>query len=96
MMVACSPRSSPSVTFERRRAHRSAVPVVVDQLYEFLQKLVDEGASLLLVEQYVSRALAAADLICVMTKGSVVFTGPPSEVGDDIFDHYLGAGAGAH
>jgi branched-chain amino acid transport system ATP-binding protein len=71
-------------------------PVVVDQLYEFLQKLVDEGTSLLLVEQYVSRALAAADLICVMTKGSVVFTGPPSEVGDEIFEHYLGAGAGAH
>ena len=71
-------------------------PVVVDQLYEFLQKLVDEGSSLLLVEQYVSRALAAADLICVMTKGSVVFAGPPSEVGDDIFEHYLGAAAGAH
>jgi branched-chain amino acid transport system ATP-binding protein len=71
-------------------------PVIVDQIYEFLATVVKEGTSLLLVEQYVSRALAAADRVMILAKGSVVFEGPPSEVGQDVFDHYLGSAAGAH
>jgi branched-chain amino acid transport system ATP-binding protein len=71
-------------------------PVVVDQIYEFLAGIVRAGASLLLVEQYVSRALAAADSLVILTKGQVVFAGSPDAVGDDVFSHYLGVGAAAH
>lgn len=56
-------------------------PVVIDQIYEFLAKIIQEGASLLLVEQYVNRALAAADRVCVLAKGASRTTAsPPASV----------------
>jgi branched-chain amino acid transport system ATP-binding protein len=66
-------------------------PVVVDRIYEFLKTIVKGGTSLLLVEQYVGRALAVASSVVVMAKGRVAFQGPPSELKDDVFAHYMGA-----
>ena len=34
-------------------------PLVVDNIFQFLEKLANEGVALLLVEQYVSRAARA-------------------------------------
>jgi branched-chain amino acid transport system ATP-binding protein len=46
---------------------------------------------LLLVEQYVGRALALADYVYVLRKGQVEFAGEPGELGDDaILASYLG------
>jgi branched-chain amino acid transport system ATP-binding protein len=77
-------------------ASMGLAPNIIDQIFEFLARIVRTGTSLLLVEQYVSRALAAADTVIVLTKGQVVFDGDPAGVGDDIFEHYLGVAAGAH
>ncbi|MFE4963773.1 ABC transporter ATP-binding protein [Streptomyces sp. NPDC056660] len=65
-------------------------PVVVDQIYEFLARIIREGASLLLVEQYVNRALAAADRVCVLAKGRIAYDGEPTGIREEIFEHYLG------
>ncbi len=48
------------------------------------------------MEQYVNRALALADQVYLLNKGSVVFSGKPDGLGDDLFAHYLGTAAGAH
>jgi len=67
-------------------------PKVVDEIFVFLDRLAAEGASLLLVEQYVTRALAIADFVFLLAKGQVNFVGEPSELaGDDIFTRYAGA-----
>lgn len=69
-------------------------PRVVDEIFEFLQLLRDEGASLLLVEQYVSRALAVADVVYMLTRGEVSFAGEASELDDaDVFAQYIGVSA---
>jgi branched-chain amino acid transport system ATP-binding protein len=66
-------------------------PKVVDEIFEFLATLAAEGASLLLVEQYVTRALGVADYVYVLGKGEVSFVGEPSELdGDDVFRAYTG------
>jgi branched-chain amino acid transport system ATP-binding protein len=67
-------------------------PVIVDEIYAFLRSVVTAGTSLLLVEQYVARALDIADSAVVLTKGRVVFDGPPSDVRDEVFEHYMGTG----
>jgi branched-chain amino acid transport system ATP-binding protein len=77
-------------------ASMGLAPVVVDQIFTFLAGIAASGTALLLVEQYVSRALALASRVCLLSKGGVVFSGTPAEIGDDIFAHYLGAAAGAH
>ena len=69
-------------------------PKGVDEIFEFLGALSAAGASLLLVEQYVQRALAVADYVYVLNKGEVAFVGEPAELdGDDVFRAYTGVGA---
>jgi len=67
-------------------------PIIVDEIFVFLRRLADEGHSLLVVEQYVGKALALADLVYLVVRGRVVFAGDPRELeGSDIAAHYLGA-----
>jgi branched-chain amino acid transport system ATP-binding protein len=67
-------------------------PKVVDEIFAFLDRMAAEGASLLLVEQFVTKALAIADFVFLLAKGQVDFVGEPSELADDdIFTRYAGA-----
>ncbi len=68
-------------------------PKIVDEIFEFLTVLASTGCSLLLVEQYVARALEIADFVYVLKKGRVTFAGEAGEIGSEaIFDDYLGGG----
>ena len=70
-------------------------PKIVDEIFAFLELLRGQGASLLLVEQYVTRALAAADYVYLLNRGEVAFAGEPSELDDaDVFASYVGADVG--
>jgi branched-chain amino acid transport system ATP-binding protein len=67
-------------------------PKIVDEIFVHLRRLAAAGAALLLVEQYVARALELADYVYVMNKGRIEFVGDPIEVGDDtVLASYLGA-----
>lgn len=69
-------------------------PIVVDEIFEFLHRLREQGTSLLLVEQYVSKALEVADHVYVLARGRVTFVGETSEVdGEELAQSYLGASA---
>ena len=66
-------------------------PLVVDEIFEFLRMLAANGASLLLVEQYVTKALALADYVYLLHRGEVAFAGEPGELdGTDLFARYMG------
>ncbi|MFN2536649.1 MAG: ABC transporter ATP-binding protein [Mycobacteriales bacterium] len=66
-------------------------PKVIDEIFEFLQALAAEGVSLLLVEQYVTRALAVSDWVYLLNRGEIAFAGEPAELEDrDIFAEYVG------
>jgi branched-chain amino acid transport system ATP-binding protein len=71
-------------------ASMGLAPVVVDEIFEFLQTLAATGVALLIVEQYVARALALADRVYVLNKGEIVAEGSPAEIGDDAHKLYLG------
>ena len=68
-------------------------PKIVDEIFAFIGLLARSGASLLLVEQYVSRALELADHVYVLSRGRVAFSGAPSELDEEhVLAGYLGAG----
>jgi branched-chain amino acid transport system ATP-binding protein len=54
-------------------------PMVVDTLIERLVELNRTGMSLLLIEQFVHRALGIADRVYMLSKGRVAFEGTPAE-----------------
>jgi branched-chain amino acid transport system ATP-binding protein len=65
-------------------------PLVIDQIFEALERLARTGTALLLVEQYVSRALAMADSVYVLSRGQVSWQGAPSEITEEeIMRRYL-------
>jgi branched-chain amino acid transport system ATP-binding protein len=67
-------------------------PKVVDEIFDFLARLVSTGASLLLVEQYIARALAIADFIFILNQGEIAFAGETHELDHaEIFRTYVGA-----
>jgi branched-chain amino acid transport system ATP-binding protein len=71
-------------------------PIVVDEIFDFVRKLAQEGTSLLIVEQYVNKALDLADVVYLLARGRVVFCGEPGELRDsDIFARYLGSETGS-
>jgi branched-chain amino acid transport system ATP-binding protein len=66
-------------------------PIVVDQLFESLSVLRDTGVTVLVVEQYIHRALALADRAYVLNRGEVTFGGLPSTLSEaEVFEKYLG------
>jgi branched-chain amino acid transport system ATP-binding protein len=66
-------------------------PNIVDEIFLFLESLARGGTSLLLVEQYVTRAMAICDYVYLLNKGSVVFKGEPSEVSaEELHAQYVG------
>lgn len=55
-------------------------PIVVKQLYDALPAIAAKGATILLVEQSVDQALAAADRVYCLLEGRISLTGLPSEL----------------
>jgi branched-chain amino acid transport system ATP-binding protein len=71
-------------------------PLVVDSIFEFLGRIAASGVSLLVVEQYVSRALALAETVYLLSQGSIVFGGPTDDLDEgEIFALYAGEPAPA-
>jgi len=67
-------------------------PVMVELVEGVLRKLKSAGLGILLVEQNLYSALAAADRVCILEAGSVVWVGLPSELinNEEILQKYLG------
>ena len=69
-------------------------PVIVDEILDALKRMREEGRALLLVEQYVERALELADYVYILHKGEVVFVGEPAQCASgEVFHRYLGSAA---
>ncbi|MGP0032700.1 MAG: ABC transporter ATP-binding protein [Acidimicrobiales bacterium] len=67
-------------------------PKIVDEIFDHLRTLRGDGRSLLVVEQYVARALALADYVYILNRGRIRFAGEPAEVQDEtVLETYLGA-----
>jgi branched-chain amino acid transport system ATP-binding protein len=73
-------------------ASQGLAPIIVDTIFEFLAGIARERSSLLIVDQYVTKALAMASHAYVLRRGKIVFSGLPSTLLEgDVFEHYIGA-----
>jgi len=66
-------------------------PLVVDRVYKQLRNLMTGGATIILVEQDLKRALAVADRLICMLEGRVVLQGRASDfTRNQVTDAYFG------
>lgn len=74
-------------------ASQGLAPIVVDAIFEFLKQVAERDAALLIVDQYVTKALGMADYAYVLRQGAIGFAGSPQELlQGDVFEHYVGTG----
>jgi len=66
-------------------------PLIVDQVFAFLRQVTSEGAALLIVDQFVTRALEMATTAYVLRQGEITYSGAADELLDgELFSQYLG------
>jgi len=66
-------------------------PIAVDAVYASFRTVIDEGATILLVEQDLTRALEVADRLLCMLEGRVVLAGARDELTrEQITEAYFG------
>jgi branched-chain amino acid transport system ATP-binding protein len=68
-------------------------PKVVDEIFEMIHNLAATGVALVLVEQYVTRALDLAHNVVLLDRGTVAFDGPAHSLDQTaVLRGYLGVG----
>ena len=65
-------------------------PLVVDTVFEGLERARNTGISVLLIEQFVHRALRMADDCVILSRGRVGWSGRAADAGPEVLDRYLG------
>jgi ABC-type branched-subunit amino acid transport system ATPase component len=70
-------------------------PKMVDLVFEGLERARQAGITVVMIEQYVHRALAFADDCLVLQRGELVWHGPAKAAGNEVLRHYLGAAVAA-
>ena len=67
-------------------------PSLVDDVFEMVQTLVEQGAQVILVEQNVREALRIADHVYILAQGQLQFEGPAHDLldEDELVELYLG------
>jgi branched-chain amino acid transport system ATP-binding protein len=71
-------------------------PLVVSAIFEFIERIASEGVSLLIVEQYINRALALASTVYLLHQGRIVYSGPSAGLDEErVFALYTGETAAA-
>jgi branched-chain amino acid transport system ATP-binding protein len=67
-------------------------PQLVEDTLELIDRLVERGARVILVEQNVRAAMTLADHVYILAEGKVQFEGPPDDLSEEeqIMDLYLG------
>ena len=65
-------------------------PKMVDLVFDGLGRAREAGITVIMIEQYVHRALAFADECLVLQRGSIAWQGPANEAGTEVLRHYIG------
>ena len=70
-------------------------PLVVDFVFENIQRASEAGVTIVLIEQFIHRALGLADQCVILKQGSVAWTGSSDNARQEVLDRYLGESADA-
>jgi ABC-type branched-subunit amino acid transport system ATPase component len=70
-------------------------PLVVEKVFASLRAIRDEGITVILIEQFVHRALELADQCIILANGTIGWQGTPQAAGQEVLDRYLGAAEAA-
>jgi branched-chain amino acid transport system ATP-binding protein len=65
-------------------------PKMADLVFDSVERACKSGITIVLIEQFVHRALGLADQCVILTRGNVAWSGPADRAGQEVLDRYLG------
>ncbi len=65
-------------------------PLVAESVFQGLEEARSSGITIVLIEQFVHRALSMADSCAILTRGRVGWSGSAGDAGQEVIDRYLG------
>jgi branched-chain amino acid transport system ATP-binding protein len=65
-------------------------PIIVEELYEIVAHIAQDGVSILVVEQFARTVLGVADIAAIVLHGTISRIGRPDELEDELSAAYLG------
>ena len=65
-------------------------PLVADDVFDGLEHARESGITIVLIEQFIHRALELADSCAILSRGRVSWSGRSSEASDEVLERYLG------
>lgn len=65
-------------------------PTMVNAVFDSLERARSSGVTVILIEQFIHRALAFADDCVILNRGRVGWTGAAEAAGTEVLDRYLG------
>jgi branched-chain amino acid transport system ATP-binding protein len=63
-------------------------PIITTEVYLVLERILESGTALLIVEQHIDHALGLSSEVVALERGEVTFCGPPSEI-DEKLSYFL-------
>ena len=66
-------------------------PLVIDAVFEGLARAKNEGISIIVIEQFIHRALALCDYAYILRRGTVCWEGPAQDAAAGAAEHYMGS-----
>ncbi len=66
-------------------------PRLIEQVFDTLKRARAAGTAIILIEQYVHRALSLCDSATILRRGVVAWSGPTRDLGPEVLTHYLGS-----
>jgi branched-chain amino acid transport system ATP-binding protein len=67
-------------------------PLVTESVFQGIDAARKSGITVVLIEQFVHRALSLADSCVILRRGRVGWSGPASAAGHEVLERYLGEG----
>lgn len=68
-------------------------PRMVEAVFDGLRRAREAGTTIVMIEQFVHRALGFADMALVLQRGKITWAGAAGDAGDTFLEQYLGATA---
>jgi len=68
-------------------------PIVVDDVFHRIEQAKQDGVTVILIEQFVHRALALADKCVILNQGHVAWSGDAGDAKQEALERYLGGPA---
>ena len=66
-------------------------PIVTESVFQSLDMARQQGITIILIEQFVHRALSLADPCVILSRGQVSWSGDARAAGPEVLENYLGA-----